>query len=149
MESLIAQNGLLFLNADYWERADERSVEPTEQLFTASGELVIGSLVLSAQDQIRTFFQNRAAHHAQVQRHTRHVSSNLKIQLAGDRNAQMSSLVMVFAGLGTIPLESELPSAIADVADICVRDKSGIWKFARRTITPVFVGAGAASFTAK
>lgn len=146
MEGLIAQNALLLLNVDYWECADGKSAEPVEQLFIASGELVVGAATLSGQDKIRTFFLNRAAHHAQVQRHTRHFSTNLRIQLIDAQNAQMHSLVAVFAGLGAVPLESALPATIADVVDICVRDKSGAWKFARRTITPVFVGAGAASF---
>ncbi len=77
---------------------------------------------------------------------TRHVHSNLDLVSEIDGRVISRSLIVVFAGAGSLPLASAAPSTIADVEDVCVRDASGALRFERRVLKPIFVGEGAAAF---
>ena len=137
---------LAALNADYWNRVDQRRDDPVDGLYTEAGTLTAGSLTLTGRKAIREFFERRNAEQSQSGRLTRHVHSNLDVVSEIDGRVISWSLIVVFAGAGSLPLASALPSTIADVEDVCVRDAGGALRFERRVLTPIFVGAGAAAF---
>ncbi|MFT4191359.1 MAG: nuclear transport factor 2 family protein [Comamonas sp.] len=134
------------LDARYWAIADLRSSDAAELLFVPTGKLQIGSLVLDGRDAIRQFLSEREKKHVETNRLTRHFASGFLLGEKAPGCLQASSVLAVFAGAGSIPLASGVPSTIADVEDVFVRDDSGQWLFASRIMRPVFVGAAAASF---
>jgi len=137
---------LAALNADYWNRVDQRRDDPVDALYVDEGTLMAGSLTLTGREAIREFFDRRNTEQDQSGRITRHLHSNLDLIAERDGRVISRSLIVVYAGAGGLPLASGPPSTIADVDDICVRDSSGALRFERRVLKPVFVGAGAAAF---
>lgn len=137
---------LAALNADYWNRVDQRRDDPVDALYTEDGTLTAGSLTLTGRKAIREFFERRNAEQGQSGRVTRHVHSNLDLVSESEGRITSRSMIVVFAGAGDLPLASAPPSTIADVEDVCVRDASGALCFERRVLKPIFVGAGAAAF---
>lgn len=134
------------LAADYWARADGDLEQSIEALFTEDARLVVGSLELHGRSAIDKFFRERDATQQSAQRTTRHIACNHRMTDAGEGRVLVRSTVLVYVGIGTLPLPSAAPAGIADFEDLCERDASGRWRFARRTGSTVFVGAGAASF---
>lgn len=137
---------LAALNADYWNRVDQRRDDPVDALYTEDGTLAAGSMTLTGRDAIRAFFKKRNAEQQQSGRVTRHAHSNLDLVSEIEGRVISRSLIVVFAGAGSLPLASAVPSTIADVEDVCVRDTHGALRFERRVLKPIFVGAGAAAF---
>jgi len=135
------------LNADYWSRVDQRRDDPVDALYLESGILTAGSMTLDGRAAIREFFERRNVEQSQSGRRTRHVHTNLELVSESADRVLCRSTILVFAGVGDVPLASAPPSTIADVEDVCVRDAFGRWRFERRVLKPVFVGSGAASFT--
>jgi hypothetical protein len=135
------------LCARYWARADGDLSCALSDLFTFDGELVLGSLSLAGLVKIERFFVERDATQAASQRTTRHFASNYVTTPAGQNRLRVRSLVQVYVGIGDWPMESAVPSGIADFDDLCVFDPGqGRWQFARREGRSVFVGPGAARF---
>lgn len=139
-------HSLMRLDAAYWARADKRIDVPPESLFAETGSLTLGSLELQGRQAIAKFFDARDRQNADSQRITRHVASGLTIESSRPDSVILRSVVLVFAGLGDLPLEAGVPSTIADVSDVCAKGSDGAWLFERRIVKPVFVGAGAAKF---
>jgi len=138
---------LLALNADYWARVDVTVDDPIDMLFTEDGRMAIGTgLDLRGREAIRSFFDKRNAEQAAAGRRTRHVHTNLYVEPLGADRAKARSMIVVFAGVGALPLPASAPTAIADVEDICVRGPDGRWRFETRMLQPIFIGAGAAGF---
>lgn len=140
-------SALLSLNADYWARVDFTVTDPIDGLFTEDGRMAIGSgLDLTGRAAIRAFFDKRNADQAAAGRRTRHIHTNLQIEpLSADR-VKARSMIVVFAGIGALPLPASTPTTIADVEDICVKGADGTWRFESRVLQPIFIGAGAAGF---
>jgi hypothetical protein len=134
------------LAADYWARADGDIGRTMEDLFTEDAVLVLGALHLSGRAEIGRFFDERDATQLANQRTTRHIGCNHRVSLIGENRALVRSTVLVYVGVGPLPLESGAPAGIADFEDICVRGRLRPWLFARRAGRTVFVGPGAASF---
>jgi hypothetical protein len=137
---------LSWLNNTYWAVADQCSNVPVEYLFSDSSRLQLGSLDLQGPEAIRQFFIQRERQNEQAERVTRHVSSGFLPAYQDPNSVVAKSLVVVFAGSGQRPIPSGSPSTIADVEDFFVRDDGGQWLFQSRVVTPIFVGASAASF---
>jgi SnoaL-like domain len=138
--------GLQQLAARYWARADGEMTESLSGLFTVDAELVLGKLVLSGRDAIEKFFEERDALHRATQRTTRHFFSNLRIIDRQEGRVTLRSNVIVYAGKGSLPLESNAPAGIADFEDVCVRQGVDGWIYARRAAISIFLGAEAAAF---
>ena len=137
---------LMELAARYWACADGDASERIEDLFTEDAVLQLGNLVLEGRAAIVKFFADRDAAQRSAQRTTRHVACNHRVAgRQGDR-VTVCSTVMVYAGVGAIPLESGAPTGIADFRDDCVKSAQGEWRFAKRAGGSIFVGPGAASF---
>lgn len=114
-------------------------------LFTADARLVLGSLTVSGRDEIERFFAGRDALHRSSGRTTRHLACNHRFSVLDQTRVRVRSTVVVYAGVGALPLDSGAPSGIADFDDVCVRTPER-WRFAQRIARTVFVGPGAATF---
>jgi hypothetical protein len=134
------------LAADYWARADGDIECKMEDLFTQDAVLVLGALHLSGREAIGLFFSERDAKQLASERTTRHIACNHRVSLIDENRALVRSTVLVYVGVGPLPLESGAPAGIADFEDICVRAHCRPWLFAHRTGRTVFIGPGAASF---
>jgi len=137
---------LLELAARYWACADGDCPEIIGDLFTEDAQLQLGTLTLSGRAAIERFFSEREAAQRAALRTTRHVCSNHRVVGRVDDRVILCSTVLVFAGVGAIPLQSGVPTGIADFRDDCVRSPQGGWRFARRVGLSIFVGPGAATF---
>lgn len=137
------------LDNRYWASADMRSDEPAESLFTPTGVLKLASLELEGKEAIGRFFVLRQEQQVSTSRHTRHLGSGMTINPLSRERVTARSVVVVFAGCGALPLQSDVPSTLADVEDIYMRCSDGEWRFEKREISPIFVGPAAASFARK
>ena len=137
--------GLQQLTAAYWMCADD-SAAGIETLFTEDGLLTLGSLSLTGRIAIREFFRQREETMRTAGRTTRHAACTFLVIPAGDGRATIRSTVLVFSGIGALPLPAAAPSGIADFTDVCVRNAAGRWQFASRVGRTVFIGAEAPSF---
>lgn len=140
------------LNAEYWARVDQRSEEPVAELYTEDGIFTAGSLMLTGRPAIAKFFAERNAAQLEVGRRTRHLQSNVELgtpetdPTTGAERIRSRSTVLVFAGVGELPLETTGPSTLADAEDTFVRPSGGQWRLDSRRLTPIFVGPHAAAF---
>jgi hypothetical protein len=145
MISLEAFLSLSRLDVTYWAVADLRVDQAIGSLFCEDAVLRVGKLELSGTHAISRFFNDRKIQHDLAKRVTRHFSSGFDTVGVAEDVATARSVVQVFAGTGDWPMPSAVPSTIADVEDVFVRDGDQ-WKFQRRSITPVFISESAASF---
>ncbi len=134
------------LTAKYWSRVDRTSDRPVHELYTEDGEMLIGTLEKRGQAEIAQFFADREIAEATVGRRTRHIMSGFFVEADGLDAAILRSTILVFAGVGELPLASAPPSSIGDFIDRCVRCSDGNWRFAQRHGRIVFAGANAAPF---
>ena len=137
---------LLELSARYWACADGDPSERIGDLFTADATFQLGSLSLAGREAIERFFSDRESAHRASARTTRHVACNHRIIAREDDRVVLCSTVLVYAGVGALPLESTVPSGIADFRDDCIKSGPGGWRFARRAGSSIFVGPAAAAF---
>ncbi|MHA6141810.1 nuclear transport factor 2 family protein [Pseudomonas mohnii] len=145
MISLETFLSLYRLDGTYWAVADLRVDQALDSLFCKDAVLHVGKIELSGAQAISRFFHDRKIQHDLTRRVTRHFSSGFDAVQVAEDVAKARSVVQVFAGTGDWPVPSAVPSTIADVEDVFVRN-GGQWKFQRRSITPVFIGESAASF---
>ena len=129
----------------YWRCADE-GPGGIGDFFTPDGVLTLGSLALTGRAAIERFFHERDASMRADGRTTRHAACNLLVTALDDREATIQSTVLVYSGIGALPLPTKLPAGIADFSDVCVRDAAGRWRFASRNGRTVFTGPDAPSF---
>ena len=138
------------LLAEYWARVDRVSDQPVADLYTEDGVMILGNLRVDGRSEIDAFFQKRNAAEIQKGRYTRHIVSNIRLLQETGSQVEIASTICVYAGSGALPLESASPSTIADVRDICIRQKDSSWSFLRRNASVVFVNSElAAPFTKK
>jgi hypothetical protein len=137
--------GLQQLSAAYWLCADHAAAG-IETLFTENGLLTLGTLALTGRTAIREFFEQRELRMRSAGRTTRHAACTLLVTPTAEGHATVRSTVLVFSGIGTLPLPAAAPSGIADFTDVCVRNVAGRWQFASRIGRTVFIGAEAPSF---
>jgi hypothetical protein len=138
---------LMQLGARYWACADGDATINISDLFTEDGELVLGTLELAGNAAIERFFREREATQKASQRITRHVATNHLLVRHDATSAVVRCTVTVFAGAGSLPLPSAVPTGIADFEDLLVRARVGAdWRFKRRSARSVFIGPGAAAF---
>lgn len=134
---------LMELIAMLWERTDRVVDARAEDLFTADGEMHIGTLVRRGHDDIIAYNVDRRAQEDSSGRRTRHFAGNFVIESAAPDLAEIRFLCTVFAGSGTMPFASSLPSNIADFAATCRKGSDGRWAIASLRARPVFAGPDA------
>ncbi|MBR1217699.1 nuclear transport factor 2 family protein [Bradyrhizobium sp. U87765 SZCCT0131] len=108
-------------------RATEAAV-----LFTADAEQSIAGVVASGNAAISAGLQRRAA---LTQRTSRHVVSNIRLDLAANGDIAVSSILTLYRSDDAAwPAR---PIMVADVADTFRRTDDG-WRIHTRTVSPVF-----------
>ncbi|UVK83101.1 hypothetical protein LOY46_26880 [Pseudomonas sichuanensis] len=137
---------LCLLNSTYWSIADGCSEQRIETLFAKAAHLRLGAVDLRGKEAIQLFFAERALQNERNGRITRHISSAFAPYEDAEGVVSARSTVAVFAGNGDRPIPSEVPSTIADVVDVFIRNDDGQLVFQSRLISPVFIGASAAAF---
>ena len=107
-------------------------------LFAPDGVMQRPQERIEGREALRHSFQQRPAH-----RLTRHVISNLILDLVDDNTVRALSYVCVFRHLGTPgetlhqPVPARNPETLAEYIDELVR-VDGAWLIGRRTVRPVF-----------
>lgn len=135
------------LDSAYWECADLITDQDIASLFLDDALLQLGSLKLTSNLEIKHFFKDRAQKNLGDLRITRHIASGFTLQVINSNEIRAFSKVVVFSGNGEIlPLNMDLPSTIADVEDLFIKNAQGIWHIAKRVISPIFLGSGAPNF---
>lgn len=124
IEELITDYGYLFDHG----RADEMP-----SLFTEHARFV--GLAGSAQghDELRALFTSTAARMAK----TRHVCTNLRLEIESERRARGTVVVTSYGHRGE-GVGKPLPHTVGDFHDVYVRDDEGRWRFAERRIDVAF-----------
>lgn len=139
------QLAIMQLAAAYIAHADGAGRGAPADLFSEDGILALGTLRLETRTAIARFFEDRTESNASQRRVTRHVPGPIELVVLDQDRIGARSTAIVFAGNGDLPLACALPSTICDFDDVFARTPAG-WRFASRTATVVFTGAGAATF---
>jgi hypothetical protein len=134
------------LVAEFCLRNDRPEFGVVGDLFMPDATLRLGALTLEGRDAIASFFIERNARHAAISRVTRHVCGAIAIRPTGPDRAEIHTGLLVFAGVGVLPLVSEAPSTIGDFDAVCVRDPEGNWRFASRVSIPIFLSPRASDY---
>lgn len=136
------------LIADYWASVDrlEDAKRPAASFYVEQGEMLLGTLAVRGRGELEAFFRDRNSAEVRRRRTTRHVATNFRMQIEQGSRVTLRVLVLAYAGIGDLPLPSEVPSALGDFTFRCLRDPSGDWLFERVTGTSVFVGTSAPAF---
>lgn len=131
------------LNLAYWDLVDGRRSIALSEIFHDNAVLRIGRVVTVGLVEIQALIDARRQ--ASPDRLTRHVSTNWRCGLDGDAAGSASSIVLVFAGVGDVPLAMNQTSSLSDVRDRYVLTPQG-WRLAERGIDPIFLSPEAPSF---
>lgn len=129
------QLALQQLNADFAYYLDHHQVKRLAQLFTADAYYRHGTRVSEGASAIEQLFAQRAA----GDRVARHVISGLRLQSSGDDMALGQSVVVTWAGNGSVPIRDAAPFLVADFSDQYQRQGDGRWLIAQREISRIFV----------
>lgn len=130
------------LNLACWDLVDGRRGPPLGDIFLEDAVLRIGRVATTGLSEIQAMMDARLA--ASPGRLTRHVATNWRCALDGDAAAWGSSIVLVFAGVGDVPLAMNQTSSLSDVSDRYVLTPQG-WRLAERGIDPIFLSPEAPS----
>lgn len=137
-----AASGVSRLVTEYFLRTDRPEFGCVADLFDPQGVLELGPLKIEGRDAIAAFFAERNPAQAASRRLTRHSCGPVALRATSTAAVmEAHSTVIVFAGVGAVPLPSEPPSSIADFDDVCARDEHGEWRFLSRKATILFLGA--------
>lgn len=136
------------LISEYWASVDRVADvrRSSASFYVETGEMLLGTLSVQGREKLQAFFAIRNEKEIANQRTTRHLAANFRLHGEEDQRATVSTLVLVYSGIGDWPLSSAPPSAVGDFTFACVRDPSHGWLFEKVSGTSVFVGAGAPSF---
>jgi hypothetical protein len=134
--------------SEYWATVDRipdvhRS---SASFYTDAGEMHLGSLQVRGREALEAFFTKRNETEIANKRTTRHLAGNFRIHDADETRATVVTLVLVYSGIGELPLPSDAPSAVGDFTFVCECDSRAGWRFAKVMGSSVFVGAGAPNF---
>lgn len=132
------QLALQELNNRFCYHVDRGQVDPLVELFTAHADYTHGTRRLSGRDDIRAFFERRAAMASRV---TRHLQTGLIIELKNPRLALGRSVCLTFAAEAEPPVQPADPWLVADYIDEYHCDENGVWRIARRHVERIFEGA--------
>jgi hypothetical protein len=136
------------LISEYWASVDRIPdvTRSSASFYTEAGEMHLGTLQVRGREALESFFTQRTETELANKRTTRHLAGNFRLQSAADAHATVVTLVLVYSGIGDLPLPSAAPSAVGDFTFICERDPHSGWRFAKVIGSSVFVGPGAPNF---
>jgi hypothetical protein len=138
--------GVNWLVTEFCLRNDRPEFGSVAELFKIDGVLQLGPLRIEGRAAIAEFFAKRNATHAQIGRITRHVCGPVALREVSPGVVEAHAALIVFAGVGALPLPSEPPSTVADFDCVCERNERGEWQFAERTASVIFISNKASSY---
>ncbi|WP_375202243.1 DODA-type extradiol aromatic ring-opening family dioxygenase [Hyphococcus sp.] len=132
----------------YWARVDRQpgAEKDFADFFSEDAVMRLAALTLSGREQIVDFLRKRETANEAQKRVTRHVVSNYRMSLTGDRTARLHATLQVYAGAGTLPLPSEAPSGVGDFEFHCARTPDGTWRIVKIEGDSIFAGDAAPAF---
>ncbi len=126
------------LNVDYWFDVDRHEGVGAHNFYTEDGVFTTSIRSRTGRDAITAFYRGRQDGRVRT---ARHVISNLRVQVRDAGHASADWILLLYAADGAPVLPSEPAIMIADVHETCVRGADGVWRYASRTIVPVFKSA--------
>lgn len=123
------------LNVDYWFDVDRHDGQRAHTFYTEDGVFTTSIRSRTGHEAIAAFYRGRQDGRVRT---ARHVISNLRVQVRDADHARADWILLLYAADGAPVLPSESAIMIADVHDECVRGTDGHWRYASRTIVPVF-----------
>lgn len=123
------------LNVDYWYDVDRHEGLGAHEFYTEDGIFTTSIRSRTGREAIAAFYRSRQDGRVRT---ARHVIANLRVQVQDADHASADWILLLYAADGAPVLPSESAIMIADVHDVCVRGHDGRWRYASRTIVPVF-----------
>lgn len=130
---------LTALEVDYWHEVDLHHGRAGHHFYVPDGLFVIGETRMQGHDAVRGFYAWRQARGART---ARHVVTNFRIDRAGEDEATLRCILLLYAADGEPVLPSLPAIMIADVTSDCVR-QDGRWLYRSHVLTPIFMGGAA------
>jgi hypothetical protein len=125
-----------------WAHIDLEGGSRIHEFFALDGVYDLGAVQYIDRAGIEEAFRLRAARGPRL---SRHLLSNVRVEIHDDRHAAVRAHLCLHAADGEPPLPSRPPIAIGDLVDQFVRDADGRWLIQRRTFRAVFVSEEEAS----
>lgn len=129
IEELVTEYGYLF---------DHGCAAELHTLFTADADFVGLAGRAHGHAELRTLFTATAAKMSK----TRHVCTNLRLEIESDSRARGTVVVTSYGHRGD-GIGKPLPHTVGDFHDVYVRGEDGAWRFAERRIEVAFSAFGA------
>ena len=127
------------LNAEFAYRIDHDLSDQVAELFTEEGSYGRSSSGGGARsvgrDAIRRAYAARAE---RGDRTARHIFTNLRLCYESETRVTGTCILLLFADDGLPPLPAE-PNLVSDYEDIYERGDDGVWRYASRTVTHLFL----------
>lgn len=140
IERLKIRIALEDLNTAFTYHLDHNEVDALLDLFVDDVYYTHGERVSRGKVELQEVFRRRGA--AAEPRTSRHLYSGLKLEIEDADHARGTCVCLTFGEYGLPPIESALPTLVADFDDVYVRCDDGKWRFKERHIQRIFVGAG-------
>lgn len=139
LAGLLDERAIGKLMTDYTRFVDFGEAERIAELFTADGVWDGPGVRMEGQDEIRRFFKAREG---VTRRTSRHVITNIAIDLHGDGEATALSYLVNFRhdsrGDVVLPVPAGLPKYVGEYHDRFVRTPAG-WRFLERRFVNTFL----------
>ena len=111
----------------FWSRTDRTSDAPSEDLFDKGARSRIGPFICEDHDAITKYNVERRAAEDRGGRKVRHFCTNMLFEHCEPKLARLRVTMLVFQGVGELPLKQDLPSTIADFVFEVSKGESGSW----------------------
>lgn len=133
-DELAARTAIEALVAEFAWRIDHGEAARVPELFTPDGRFAVpGSAVVGVDQLVEAFVARENQKHT-----TRHVCTNLRLEMLAEDRARGSVLVTLYRNDG--PLAGGVtPFAVNDYEDRYQRGDDGRWRFAERCVVPIFM----------
>ena len=133
-----AEIAILHQNAvDYWYRVDCEGGEGVSEMFREDGIFHAGpGEPLVGRAAIEAFYAWRRGRGERI---SRHVIANFHAAFDGPDKARTHCVMMLYASDGTPPHNRTDPALVADMIDDCVKGADGVWRYARRNFTALWM----------
>jgi hypothetical protein len=118
-----------------WRDIDLNDGRRAHEWYLPDGTLTFDQHTNYGRDEIEATYEKRRNGTGRV---ARHVATNISSQAVDDNTVNVYSIVVLYAGNGTVPLPNVNPAMVGDVNDVFVRE-GGRWLIRSRTITTIFI----------
>lgn len=130
---------LYSLEAKHWNDVDFNGGRSVHELYCDTGVFAVGPNRFDGRCSIKQFYEWRRARGEMT---SRHIISNVTVEVQDERHAKAFGLITVHRGKGAQPVQQgNIPSLVADFESGCVLEPDDVWRYASHILDPVFVGA--------